>query len=209
MKKILSTLLLGSLILVSCKKEDPAPTPETPTPTPTTPSVSASSAPQFTGSLDGTSLSYTSGCFVGYYSGGNVASSPDPSTFNYSFELYDSSFVSVIKISKGTLTVPNGGYPDNSTFGSFFPIADSSYDPSLLNGVEVSMMDGNGVEWSTKNGSADQSGSTFKILDRVEGTYNGDYQVKVKISLSCKLYDSLGNVKNLSNAIIVGAFANN
>lgn len=206
MKKSLYQFIMLSLVFTACKKEDTAPNETLPTPTPV--AVTASSAPQFTGKLDGTTFSYTSGYYVGFYSSGNVATSPNPSTLNYSFDLYNSNFQSVVRISKGTLTVPNGGFPTNSEFGAFFPIADFTYDPNLLNGVEVAITDNAGVEWSTKNGSADQTGSTFKILDRVEGTFNGDYQVKVKISLSCKLYDLSGNVKTLTDAIVVGSFAN-
>lgn len=209
MKKILFMLFLSGIVLSSCKKEEPTPTTETETPDSTPAPVTASSSPQFSGKIDGASVSYVSGYYVDWESNGNVSTvTGEPSTFIYGFGVIDSNFEPVISIKKGTLTLPNGWYPTNSEFAAFFPVGDSSYDPLLQNGVEVFMVDNLGVEWSTKNGSADQTGSTFKILERVEGTFNGDYQVKVKISLSCKLYDNSGNVKTLTEGIMVGSFAN-
>lgn len=208
MKKILFMLFLSGIVLSSCKKEEPTPTTETETPDPTPAPVTASSSPQFTGKIDGASVSYVSSYYVDWESGGTVAAVPDPSYFEYGFGVIDANFEPVISIKKGTLTVPTSGYPTNDQFGAFFPLGDCNYDATLQNGVEVFMVDNLGVTWSTKNGSADQTGSTFKILERVAGEFNGDFLVKVKVSVSCKLYDNSGNVKTLTEGIIVGSFAN-
>ena len=207
MKKILLVLLLGNFALSSCKKDKPAPENEPVDQTPST-TITASSSPQFTGTLDGTTFNYNSGYHVSFNSGGSIGTNPDPSNFTFGFEIVNSNNISVLKIEKGSLIVPTGGYPTNELFGSFFTLGDLNYDSLLNNGVEVSIVDNLGVEWSTKNSSADQTNSTFKILDRIEGVYNGDFQVKVKISLSCKLYDNNGNVKVITDGIVVGSFAN-
>lgn len=205
MKKIHFILLISCLIFASCKKEEPTPTTETETPDPTPAPVTASSSPQFSGKIDGVDFNYTNAYYDSYLSETYV-SSGEPSTFAYGFTIVNANSGANLSIKKGRLTLPNGGFPSNSEFASFFTVGESGYDPFLQNGVEVFMYDNLGVEWSTGNGSADQTGSTFKILESVIDESDIDYLVKAKLSVSCKLYDESGNVKTLTDGIIVGSF---
>lgn len=203
--KTLFLLFTASIVISSCKKEDPAPTTE-PDPTPT--STTASSAPQFTGSLDGSNVNQTD-MYVSYNTSGNVGSgSGNPSTLIYGFSLLDDSFESVLFVQKGTLLLPNGFYPSNTEFDSFFPLGISNFDATLLNGVAITYTDSSGNLWSTAYGTANQTGSTFEVVDRVSTSYVGDHVMKVKIVTTCKLYNGSGGMIQLNNAVVIGRFAN-
>lgn len=201
--KTLFLLFTISIVLTSCNKDEPEPEP-----IPTPASTTASSAPQFTGSLDGGNVNQTD-MYVSYNNSANVGSgSGDPSTFIYGFSLLDDSFESVIFVQKGTHNLPNGFYPSNTEFDSFFPLGTSNFDATLQNGVAITYTDSSGDLWSTAYGTANQTGSTFEIVDRVSTSYFGDYVVKVKIATTCKLYNGSGGMIQLNNAVVIGRFAN-
>ncbi|HEX2533047.1 MAG TPA: hypothetical protein VHK69_04895 [Chitinophagaceae bacterium] len=76
------------------------------------------------------------------------------------------------------------------------------------NGVEVEWVDGEGKLWSTKAGSADQTGSHFEILSVVDAPDAvGQYYVTVKMRFTCKLYnEETGAMKLLTNGEMAGSF---
>ena len=94
-------------------------------------------------------------------------------------------------------------------FKAFFPVGNLPYssDSWTTDGVVVYWTDPNGVNWYTRNGAVDQTSSTFKILsvqDFVD--LKGDYYVKVKMEFSCKLFNSAGASKQLTNGEAVLVF---
>jgi hypothetical protein len=75
-----------------------------------------------------------------------------------------------------------------------------------MDGVRVTYIGTDDVEWSTDKGSGDQTGSTFTIVSKtplpnIPSPY-GNYSILVQFS--CKLYDGNGNVKNLTNGSMRG-----
>lgn len=94
-------------------------------------------------------------------------------------------------------------------FKAFFPVGNVPYAPTSFStdGVVVHWTDPAGVAWTTRNGTVDQTNSTFKILSVQEFVDGGGYQfVKVKVEFSCKLYNGAGAVKQLTNGDAVIAF---
>jgi hypothetical protein len=208
MRKIIAignvTLLVLALAMVSCKKEESTPTPTTTTPTTPT-ATTASSTPQFTGSIDGTSVSHQTG-YVGFSNSASVGSGM-PSNFSYSGQILDAAFNTVISVEKGNLNLPGGGYPSNSEFSSFIPSGVYAFDATLMNGIVVTYYSG-GTEWSSALGSGDQTGSVFTVVERFESTATGDFRVKYKATFNCKVYDGLGGQKVITNGVIVSSFEN-
>lgn len=94
-------------------------------------------------------------------------------------------------------------------FKAFFPVGSVSYAPLNFSGdgVRISWTDPTGELWETRNGTVDQFGSTFKIVS-VEDLIDlgGNYFVKVKAEFKCKLYNSAGASKQLTNGEAVVAF---
>ncbi|MFT5778386.1 MAG: hypothetical protein ACI837_001342 [Crocinitomicaceae bacterium] len=195
-------LLVLVLAFVSCKKEDPVSVPVITTPA----STSATSSPQFTGSIDGIVVNYLNG-YVGYSSGGTLGTGT-PSDFRYGGVLLNGATLSeVLNVEKGNLNLPSGGYATNAEFGNFFPLGNYGFDASLLNGIVLTYYSG-GTEWSTSLGSGDQTGSTFTVVDRLETTVAGDFVVKYKATFNCKIYDGSGAEKLITNGVLVSAFSN-
>jgi len=103
----------------------------------------------------------------------------------------------------------------NATVKSFFSPGTYSYIKAdsvnfpNANGISILWGDKEGKLWRTTYGSADQTGSTFKIISAEE--YNepsGLYALKVKMQFNCKLYkEGIGEMKLLTNGEMVGLFA--
>lgn len=173
--------------------------------------VTINSTPRFTGTVNGIAVSYIEGSnnvVSSCGSDGNVAPYPDPSEFKYSSSLYDdNTYLTYLNVKLGTLIVPNGGYPSETQFNSFFTTGTKPYTQDAENGVSISMMDNNFDVWSTEYGTGDQSGYSFKIDQVKQETIAGTYSVKVKASFSCKLYKYLsGEEKTITNGVFIGYF---
>jgi uncharacterized protein RhaS with RHS repeats len=69
-----------------------------------------------------------------------------------------------------------------------------AYNPDPYNGVFFSIVDSKGVTWTTQG---DQTGSTFAIAS--VGANQGSYAI-ITGSISAKMYDGNGNVKNFTSA---------
>jgi PKD repeat protein len=104
-----------------------------------------------------------------------------------------------IIIGKGTLSWECANPAPKQSFKDFFAPGTSLYSRNALNGIEITHNDGLKT-WSTSNGSADQSGSSFVISSITEETLLGNYYIRVSGSFNCRLYDDAGNVKTISSA---------
>lgn len=101
----------------------------------------------------------------------------------------------------------------NGDFKAFFAPGDYLYAPSATSftpgdGIVINWTDPAGEYWNTRNGSVDQSGSTFKIISTTDA-YDalGNYYIKVKMQFNCKLYNvTTGTMKQLTNGEIVALF---
>ncbi len=92
---------------------------------------------------------------------------------------------------------PYAQYPNNNNGGL------------LSNGISIDWKDKTGKEWSSIFGTANQTGSTFKILSADGFLGNGQSFLydKVTIEFTCKLYDGNGNSLPASGKY-VGQFGN-
>ncbi|OFY86645.1 MAG: hypothetical protein A3F72_09780 [Bacteroidetes bacterium RIFCSPLOWO2_12_FULL_35_15] len=199
------------LSTMSCKKkDDPAPAASGPT-TPATLTINSSYQASF--SLDGTAISYIQSnpdFSLSYGAGGSIGSGGSPTNREFNASAGLQSTNAAITITKGTLTVVAGGYPSNSEFLAFFPAGAVGYAPATSgshNGIVVSYWDGT-TNWTSDNGTADQTGSVFNFVATKNVANPQDYDVKFYATFNCKLYDGAGNMKTLTNGNFIGDFAN-
>jgi hypothetical protein len=96
-------------------------------------------------------------------------------------------------------------------FYAFFAPGNYPYAPASFsqgNGVVVVWTDPAGVYWSTQYGTADQTGSAFKIISTEDAKDAlGRVYIKVKMQFNCKLYnETTGVMKELKNGEMVAVF---
>jgi hypothetical protein len=205
MKNRILYLLSAALIVsgVSCKKDDPVTSPTT---TPTTPaSLSISSPYQVNFTLDGTAMDYNIGTTTGFDMVNSANNSVQPIGGGTSTFIYGSSIgngTAYVGFMKGTFSLPGGGLMSDSEFLSMFPAATVAYSPASANGVVVSYFDGSTL-WSSDLGTADQTGSAFKIEANQVLTGGSYYTVKLYITFNCKVYDGSGGSKTITNGSFI------
>lgn len=95
-------------------------------------------------------------------------------------------------------------------FKAFFTPGDYAYsalsNDQADNGIRIYWTDTKGEVWDSRD-KTDQTSATFKILSVQDFTdIAGDYNVKVKVQFSCKLYNSSGASKTLTNGEAVVVF---
>jgi hypothetical protein len=95
----------------------------------------------------------------------------------------------------------------DATFKDFFAIGSYPYGYDPADGIRISWIDGAGNEWSTSNGTANQTGSAFNITAVADEPGQVDYSVRVTATFNCKLYDNAGNTKTLTGGKYVGIFS--
>jgi hypothetical protein len=74
---------------------------------------------------------------------------------------------------------------------------------ALTDGAIVMHIDDNGTEWGSNYGSADQTGSTFEIVEQIANNDGWSSGIS-KARFSCKLYDKQGNMKMFTTGEIRG-----
>jgi hypothetical protein len=208
---IIAVMLGLTLTIASSCKKDKEADPVTPTPSgggTTTTDVNSSYQATFT--LDGTAVSYLQSnpnFQIVHSSNNSINTTGGPSTFMYG------TFVGVtdtvgLEVDKGTISMMcNCNDPGDSTFYAYFAPATIPYSPNTMNGVTVTYWNGS-VMWRSDLGTADQTGSVFKIVGRKDVTTTfSDYTVKVYATFNCKLYDGMGHVKTLTNGVLISSFA--
>ncbi|HXA00758.1 MAG TPA: hypothetical protein VNW99_02150 [Cytophagaceae bacterium] len=83
---------------------------------------------------------------------------------------------------------------DTAFIDSMFTVKSYSFTNSLQNeGIEISWYDGTQM-WSSSNGTADQTGSSFKIVKH-EYVGKPDHRYISSGNFNCKIYSADGNVK--------------
>lgn len=174
--------------------------------------ININSYPLFSGMIDGVKIEYlsTDGHSIGF----GVDQSID-TVNNQTAAIYHSSLntladdtVKLFTVRIGTLNFPNGSLQENQ-FANFFFTGSYPFTLDADEGIEINWRDDDGNIWSTSNGTANQSGSSFTIANKavdedLEG--QGFYAVKIKADFNCKLYDESGNSKTISDASYVGYF---
>jgi hypothetical protein len=90
-------------------------------------------------------------------------------------------------------------------FNGFEPgLYSYTQDPNNNSGVQIHWIDPTGKTWSTNLGVADQSGSAFQIINRVnlDTSYNTTgitHSIYIRCSFNCTLYDNTGKILELKN----------
>lgn len=104
-------------------------------------------------------------------------------------------------ISKGVMN--NYLSATNTEFKNFFAPGTYAYGSFGSNGMTINWKDPGGLIWSTDTGTADQTGSTIRIVSVTDhnGT-NGTFYLKTTIEFNCKLYDGAGNRKDASGTFV-------
>lgn len=222
MKHLLSLILIALFVFAACKKKtsdpEPAPAPTTTTTTTTggttttAPSVSIGSTPQVQFSIDGVAASYVesvTGTFVGNGQSniGTINSAAGTMTVGTSFF---NSAGDIITVYKRTFHyTPGAGLDPDTEFSNFFQKRTHPYTMGVANGIAIEWHDAAGNIWSTENGTADQTGSVFTIVDNLQDYERdgGDLSMKMHATFNCKLYNASGAVKTLTNGKIVGYYS--
>ena len=202
--KYLSLLLLAmTLIVVSCKKkkdQEVVPEPEV---------VSINSSLRTSFKLDGTAVFYGEST-ADFYASTGYSGSTGGGAFHKNYSSFVGLFNDVgLTISKGILTVPTGSsFPPNATFKNFFVAGNYNFSPSYdSTGIIIEYNDGTDT-WSTKLGSGNQTGSSFKIVES-RNELASPYTMKVYVTFNCKLYSfSTGAVKTVTDGVFVGGYEN-
>ena len=209
LKLLLSLLIVGSTLLMpSCKKKnEPAPAPAPTTPAPPTGGPTITSSFYFQAKIDGTWVTLQEGGYVGSgagSAGGTVSTGVQEEQGVVISDILNSTGASFF-ILKTFATWPTGPEVE-----SMFSIKSYSYGktPNATNvdgidGVGITYTDANGVDWRSDEGVGTQTGSTFSITEHIVNTDGFSHKIS-KATFSCKLYDSSGNVKTLTNGVLRG-----
>ncbi|HNS13192.1 MAG TPA: hypothetical protein PKM97_11315 [Bacteroidia bacterium] len=210
MKKInLTLLVIAFLGLLSCSKNEKDTV--SPSPAPST-TINVNSPSQYSIVFDGTTYSHIDGVqdfqeSVGWSS--SLATFPDTSSTTFSSGLENiNSNIESFYIELGRVYFL-GNEVDTSVFKSFLQTGARNYSVDPANGVSIGFTDPSGTYWSSSLGSANQNGSLFSITEyKALGMVLWSYQVKIKATFNCKVYDFNGNVKTVTDGVYVGVFEN-
>jgi hypothetical protein len=113
-------------------------------------------------------------------------------------------------LAKGYL-IDSCGSIDLGKIKNFFQVSTYPYSLSGNNGIELTFVDANQINWSTSKQSCDQTNSTFAITESkiIFDTLFQDSLVLFKAQFNCKLYnDSNATVNNLTDGVFVGKIWN-
>ncbi len=210
--KTVYLMLIAAPFLASCSKKDDSSQPNNSIPA--TPvggnSITINSSHQVWMKIDGNVYSKIvngNDIMPGVSADKQIAGLPDTSSGSYGSFIYDNNTSnSYFAVDKGRM-IFFGSQPDTMSFKNFFSTGSYSYSAGAQNGISISYYDSNNALWSTDQGTGDQTGSTFTITDRK--TNNAfDYTVIIRAIFNCKVYNSSGQSKTLTEGVYVGDFAN-
>lgn len=198
--KQLKLLLIASVFFAfsACEKDEPEKTTLTPT-----------AAFYFTGKFDGKDILLQDG-IDNYGSGAGASGGNSSGTFEAEQSVVIANMatqkVSGFTIVKGLPKEPtecNELEPMFHTGTYPYSKYKSGSTGSLTDGAVVMHVDENGTVWSSNYGAADQTGSTFEIVEHI--TNNDGWSKRIsKARFSCKLYDKQGNMKAFTNGEVRG-----
>ena len=163
--------------------------------------------------IGGASYSQTVTATNGYIAGSSLGGTDDVTvTADISPEdpsLANSTAISITKgILHNYLSLTNAQFYNYFAPGNFSYTTGPAYDPFKNgDGFIISWFDKDGNEWTTNDGSGDQTNSTIKIISVKEAQAINNYYVMVKLQFTCKLYNTnTGEMKQLTNGEFVGLF---
>jgi hypothetical protein len=207
-RKTLSIALIFTALLSACSSEDDTNDPNNNNNNNNNNTeVTVDSPVQLTGMLENSAIDYNTdqGYLYGVGWGGSV-SWEDTSEFTFRSVITGMDYTETLfTMSIGTCRVPDGGYPTTEDFTSFFSTGAKEYTFGANDGVLLTLYI-NGVEWTTSNGSGDQTGSSFVVDDFKVDEQFGKTFVKLKATFNCVFYNGIGSSKTFTNGVFVGRF---
>lgn len=213
LKTLFLPLLIVSLALTSCKKDeddttlDPPPTPVDPKPWEKP--FTATSDVYFTATINGATIQKEGQSSSAW----SLSVGSDSSFTSYSGVLEDEDANFIADVTIGRLRT-SGGYPSGTALRNY--VKEGSYTFGIPNNTpqntfnaEVQYQDANGVNWSTYFGAGNQPGtSSFVITDTLHVNLAGTDYVKFKATYNCTLYNLAGTqTMPLTNGVFVGYFS--
>jgi hypothetical protein len=206
------SLLLASLVVLSaCKKEDPVEPDPTPTPPPVDVDLSLTGAEGVRMILDGSEVSLvvssSNNLLTVPQTFGQDATPPALSQRYYSCYVFDGVLdLERFRMVKGTLDFEAPQVIPDAMYGFFAP-ATHSYGVATLggDGVELTYTDATGVAWRTT--CANQSASTFTIVEVENGSDLSGPFVTVKADFTATFGNcATGATKTASDGVLVMSF---
>jgi hypothetical protein len=188
MKKFLVLLLIFA---ISCKKEQPAPTPG---------SADPQNFSSFGLTINNHSFSYNTDdtdVVSNALAIKDIHSPPQMSSGLYQSYITTTGSMPALVVNRGRLLFPDT-IPSNTAFLSLFTIGDHSFSISANDGFEVDWIDPQGNIWSTSEMNGYQGNNKFRIIAANHFYENGVYCVKVFAVFSCTLYRPTGESEPLT-----------
>lgn len=129
---------------------------------------------------------------------------------NHSSYSYESSVISdrndeTLEISIGSLRIPEGEYPQNSSFFELFRKISTVADSEPYKEIRISYYDKYGNLWTTEG---NQLNSNFSITELEEGIVFNTAVVVLEADFDCTLYDEKGQSMTLRNGSCKLSFEN-
>ena len=229
-KKRFSGILLILLVcfgIASCKKKsDPSPSSSSTNNSNNNSNTTSNAAFYFVGSFGGSPVSYqesVNGFIDAAFSSSNTEYVNATSTTNYYYSVgtYWSIFsiVNMNSVESQPFSIAynytdvNVQYstPSYAQVNSLFPLVKSTAfsvvnasnsNGDYTNGWLVTLQDAKGINWSTATSPSNQTNSYVTLTSKADTTANGEPFMRVKGSLSCTLYDSVGTAKVLTGNFV-------
>lgn len=203
--------IISMLFLLSaCGKDDDDPV--IPEPGPTTP---ATYEPTLYGdqgvqmTVDGQLFTAVEGgSIIPFYMADGVKNTPPQQSYRFYAAGMYSGQVNVFQLHLGTLTYTST-FLDPVLFQEFFATGPREYGITSAPGmshVKIEFIDGDGVLWSTEQGSGEQENSTFTIADVLTGYDEQSVYARIISNFNCTLYDPGGDPKTVTEGILMLEF---
>lgn len=215
MKKrtVLPLILIGfllTLVIMSCKKEDPKEDSQNNTnDNNTEESISIDSDTQFKINIDGDELSGISGedGWASMISNDNsIATDPDTSEGKYGVSISKVDYFS-IHIRKGT-NYFIGTVSSDEKFKNFFSPGSYPYADDADDGIFIRIIDDrSGSNILYKTDGITQNGF-FEIIESKEEEAFGNYYMKVHMKFECTVQDDAGNTMSITDGEFVARYEN-
>ena len=107
-------------------------------------------------------------------------------------------------IDKGTFRVVESfDIPSDEEFKEAFAVGTYPFTEDALDGVRIQYFAEDGTRWDSSDPNADQSNSSFKIIEMVSGEFLNSLYVVTRGEFNCNLYNEAGDVRVSSGTVTI------